>query len=149
MKPVFLAICLIAAFQSFSQINVSTDPLKTRYENETLHFSNGYISKGLNGERIRWADLKNEFSVSPEGAKEFDRFRKKKTTATILAGLALGCVVTGSIIEHNTPKSTPAAILIGFGIGFEIGTIPYFFGGEKRLHHAIWLRNRDVLFPVK
>ncbi len=149
MKPVFLAICFFAVFQSFSQTNVSTDPLKARYENETLHFSNGYISKGLNEERIRWADLKKEFSMSPEGAKEFDLFRKKKTTATILAGLALGCVITGSIIEHNTPKSTPAAILVGFGIGCEIDLLPYFIGGEKRLHHAIWLRNRDVLFSVK
>jgi len=151
MKTAFLAVYFMLALQIFSETATaqSIDTLKARYNNETLHFFRGYIAKGQNEERIRNTDLKNEFAMSPEGAKEFDQFRKKKTVAMVFSSVAFACIITGAIIEHNTPKNPGAGFLLGFGIGFDIVSLPFAFGSHKKLHHAIWLRNRDILFPVK
>ena len=54
MKFVFTGLCLLVNVFAFSQNTgtVSMDSLKARYNNETIHFFKGYISKGENGERI-------------------------------------------------------------------------------------------------
>jgi uncharacterized membrane protein len=151
MKIVLAALCLFCTLQTFGQEKsvVSIDSLQARYNHETLHFFKGFISKGENGERIRFANLRNEFTGFSEALKEYDLFKKKRTTAAIISGLGIGVVVVGLIVHNNTNNNLTPSLIIGFGEGILIGSIPINFSSSKKLQHAIWLRNRDVVFGGK
>lgn len=151
MKSALPALCLLFTVQSFSQMvsAQSMDSLKSRYTNETLHFFRGWLAKGQNEERIRFADMKKLFALSPEADKTFNLFRKQRTTAIILSPIALACMVTGAYIVHNNPKNFAGSFLVGFGVGIDAALLPVIFGSSNKLHHAVWLYNRDMLFSAK
>ena len=151
MRNALLLLFLFATCQNFAQTSntITTDSLKTRYENETLHFYKGYISRGMNGQRLRGMDLKTELNKTPEAGKEFALYQKKKTASLIIAGAGLASVIAGAIIRNNTPKSQGAAALLIFGYSTQLVALPIAIGARKKLDHAIWLHNRDILFPVK
>ena len=81
--------------------------------------------------------------------KEYDLFKEKRTTAGIVSGIGLGIVVAGLIVHNNSNNNFTSAFIIGFGEGVLIGSIPISFSSSKKLHHAIWLRNRDAVFGGK
>jgi len=148
IKPfLFFMTCLIF-FVATGQKNMAIDSLKERYRNETLHLFQGYIAKGENDERIRGTDLKNEFSMSPEGFKEFTLAQANRKTAIILAGSALSLIIAGGIIHNGNNKDLGIGLMIG-GAALNLISIPFSISSTKKLHHAIWLRNRDILFPLK
>ena len=146
MKFVLTGLCLLVSMYAFSQNAnmVSADSLKARYNHETIHFFKGYLSKGENGDRIRFSELKDQFNMSPEGAKEFAVSQKSKKTALFMLGGAITCIVTAAIIKKNN---------LDLSRGFNVGglaldniSIPFSIRSGKKLQHAIWLRNRDVVF---
>jgi hypothetical protein len=97
MKHRITGVCLMLCIVMLSQ-NAgaqSLDSLKARYNNETLHFFKGYIAKGEDGTRVRFRQLKNEFALSPEGFKQFESYRKKRTTAFILVSKGLHACLPG------------------------------------------------------
>lgn len=152
MRNLFRKLFLIATItccvcETIAQTYSTSDSLKARYQNETIHFFKGYIAKGENGERIRYADLKNQFSMSPEGASEFASFRKKRTASFILASGALSLIIAGSIVRQNN-KDLGNGLLIG-ALVTDIFSIPFGISAGKKLQHAIWLRNRDAVFRGK
>lgn len=146
MKFVLTGLCLMAAMSACSQSSptVSADSLKARYTRETLHFFKGYLSKGVNGERVRLKDLKSEFAFSPEGAKEFALYKKNRNTALFILGGALSCFITSAILYKNN-RNLSRSLTAG-GYVLNIISLPVIIKGNKRLHHAVWLRNRDVIF---
>jgi hypothetical protein len=146
MKFVLTGFCLLTTMYAFSQSSnaVLADSLKARYNHETLHFFKGYLSKGENGERVRFSKLKNQFNMSPEGAKEFAVSQKSRKTALLTLGGAFTCIVTAAIINKSN-RDLSRGLLVG-GLAFDIISIPFSIKSGKRLQHAIWLRNRDVVF---
>ena len=146
MKFVLTGFCLLASIFAFSQKTntVSVDSLKARYNRETLHFFKGYLSKGENGERVRLTNLKSEFAFSPEGAKEFALYKKNRNTALCILGGALSCFITSAILYKNNRNLSRSLTAGGFVLN--IISLPFIIKGNKRLHHAVWLRNWDVVF---
>lgn len=148
MKFVFTGLCMLLTAFVFSQsaATVLVDSLKARYNNETLHFFKGYLSKGENGGHIGYADLKNEFGMSPDGSKEYALSQKNRTTATVLlsCSLACACILTVHLIDGSF-NGIDRGLLIGWA-GLGIVSIPFSIRSNKKLQHAIWLRNRDVVF---
>jgi len=146
MKFVLTGLCLLLTACTYSQSieAVSVDSLKARYNNETIHFFKGYLSKGENGERIRFTDLKDQFAFSKEGANEFALFQKDRKTALLTLGGAFTCLVAAAIINKSN-KDLSNGLIIG-GLALDIISIPFSVRGSKRLQHAIWLRNRDAVF---
>ena len=133
----------------------SLDTLKARYDNETLHFYKGFIAKGQNNERVRFRQLKNEFNLSPEGFKQFESYRKKRTTGFLLVSAGFASVLAGAIIYENgrknydNGKKALGNKLMAVGYSVELVSLFYAFSGQKKLQRAIWLRNRDVIFAPK
>jgi hypothetical protein len=157
MKHRIAGVCLILFIVMLSQ-NASAqsiDSLKARYNNETLHFFKGYIAKGEDGTRVRFRQLKNEFTLSPEGFKQYESYRKKRTTAFILVSTGFASALAGAIILDNGNKNRDIGAqklgrgFIAAGYSIEFVSLLYALSGQKKLHRAIWLRNRDVVFLPK
>lgn len=146
MKFVLTGLCLLATMYTFSQNAnmVSADSLKARYNYKTIHFFKGYLSKGENGERIPFSELKDQFNLSPEGAKEFAASQKSKKTALLTLGGAITCIVTAAILNKSN-RDLSRGFIVG-GLALDIISIPFTIKSGKRLQRAIWLRNRDVIF---
>ena len=85
--------------------------------------------------------------MSPEGSKEFALSLKSRNTALVLLGGALVCAVTSAIV-YNSNKDLARGLLAG-SLGFDVISIPFSIRSAKKLQHAIWLRNRDVVFGGK
>ena len=149
MKRILLMLSFVLAI-CFTKTTTaqSIDTLKARYNNETLHFFRGYISRGQNEEPLRHAALKNEFSMNPEAAKDFAVYTKRKTAGIIIFCTAIAAITTSSVIHHNGDTDFGRALGIG-GAVLEGFSIPLIFCSSKKLHHAVWLRNRDIIFQGK
>ena len=140
-------VLLIAVLPGRSNAQ-SIDSLKARYDNELLHSYNGYMSKGQNGERIRFGELTNEFRPSPEGFKLYEEAKRHRTTGIVFASAALACIFSGAVIEHNGNRGLATGLLIG-GLSFDIVSIVSSVKAQKKFSRAVWIRNRDVLFSSK
>ena len=149
LKLLFLSIACPGIYPATAQRAVSVDSLKARYDHETIHFFRGYPAKGESKERIRFKDLKNEFIMSPEGKREFNLSKKKITTATISFSFAFAMMTAGSLIYYNDKSNSLGRGLMLGGVAAEIFSIPFAISAHKKLHQAVWLRNRDVLFSGK
>lgn len=157
MKHSITGVCLMLLFVMLSQKAgaQSLDTLKARYDNETLHFYRGFIAKGQSDERVRFRQLKNEFNLSPEGFKQFESYRKKRTTALVLVSTGFACALAGAIIFDNGKKNYDhgkqnlGTGLLVAGYSIELFSFLPALSAQKKLHRAIWLRNRDVMFAPK
>lgn len=139
-----IAVCIVyACTKARAQY---TDSLRARYQQQTLQFFRGYAALGENGERIPQNELRNYFTVSPEGLQEFDASKQKIRTARWLGLSGLAVVVGGLIIHNNSNGKFLPAFVVGFGEGIIISSIPIGFSGQKKFAHAVWLRNRDAVF---
>ena len=147
MKFVLTGFCLLASIFAFSQNTntVSVDSLKARYNNQTLTFFKGHMAVGENGERIKRGQVRDLFLISPEALKEYDLYRKTILKSAIVSDIGLAFMIAGAIVANNGSKDL-AAGLFGFGEGVLIVGIPISFKASKKFSHAVWLRNREVVF---
>lgn len=151
MKYSVMLLCMAATLSVSAQNTLGTDSILKRYNEQTLHYNHGYISKGENGPRLRGAALKAEFATSPLAQETFAVSRRAQTVGTILAGTALACLITGRIIDRSSPylySSSRHNMTNGLFIGFiatYTASIPFLIRSHKKRNYAIWVRNRDVL----
>ena len=147
MKYSITGVCLVLFIVILSQRAraQSLDTLRARYDNEALHFYKSYVAKGQNGKRIRLRELKHEFELAPESLQYFNSYRKRRTTAIVVSGTSLGCFVAGAIISNNGNKNIGIALKIT-SLYLDLFAVVSMFVAEKKLHRAVWLRNRNILF---
>ncbi len=84
MKPctrLLLVFTCIVSIDICNAQTISLDSLKIKYENKTIHYSNGHYVKGY--QTLTGTDFKNEFSISPEAFANFELYQKIKNTSFI------------------------------------------------------------------
>jgi hypothetical protein len=143
-----LVLLLMSTSIALSQSSLPLDTLRARYENDLIHFMRGYPAKGYNGGRISYGDLRYEYSMSPEGLAEYNKFRPNQTVTTVLLWGSLAAFA-GSIIAINNHNDDLAAGLIIGGSVQLLAAIPFGISANKHLQRSVWLRNRDLLLRTR
>lgn len=145
MKTYFLLLMLLCA-ACFTQAQSRTDTLKYKYVNQSLYRFGGYFIRG--NERISFWQLAHEFDDSPLGKGVYLKAKKTRTVSGIFRlGSLLTSVVTISLLgSHSNDKNLYYGLLGG---QIALGFVSAWYGNEsaKYLDEAIWLRNKDLLFP--
>ena len=102
MKPcirlLLVFVCIVSIHICNAQ-TISLDSIKTKYENKTIHYSNGHYVKSY--QTLTHDDFKNEFTVSPEASVLFQSYQKNKTTSLIFIG---------AVATHDNNKSLSGTI---------------------------------------
>lgn len=135
-----LFIALLSSAQSRS------DTLKYRYVNQSLYRFGAFFIKG--SERLTFGQLAHEFDDSPLGKVSYLKAKRTRTVSAVFRyGSLLTSVVTLTLLgRHSNDKNLYYGLLGGqIALGFASG----WYGNEsaKYLDEAIWLRNKDLLFP--
>ncbi len=142
MKFLFLTLSIFILVSSNAQY--STDTLYRKYTNGLIYRLGGSIIKG--NERITFQELSKEFSMSELGKDQYNLAKRKRTTSLILRLISTGCGIGAlSLINNNRDLS----------IGLLAGQFVTLFGSssvqqasQRNLDQAIWIRNKDYLFPA-
>lgn len=147
VSPSVLPILLILLFNfcvTPTTHGQSRDSLLKVYNNETIHTSGKYFIKGT--KQLSFNKLKPDFA---SGITK-DLYKKAKGDR-ILGGVftvtAIGALVTGIIVKKN--NTGLGALLSGFAIGLNLGSIHFRNRSREVLDRAIWHRNKEILFDVK
>ena len=123
----------------------SDEQLKiNHYEKNAIYrFGNGYIK---NGAEYKLKELRNEFSVSEEGAKYWNAYRSLRSKGLFVGYTSTAFSITSIVIVEKNRE---------IGLGFLGGaTALVFISGHllskagKLLNKAIWTRNRDALIHL-
>jgi hypothetical protein len=136
-------VCLILLFHSFYTFSQAVDSIYKKYNSGLLHRSGYSIMKG--GDKINFLELAKEFSMSDLGLDQFKLFKRKRTTSRVLLFLSVASGFTAAAINNSNQK-----LAYGFLGGQFIlltGSMAYRQEANKYLDRAIWLRNKDYLFP--
>ena len=142
MKFLFLTLSIFILVSSNAQY--STDTLYRKYTNGLIYRLGGSIMKG--NERITFQELSREFSMSDLGLDQYKLAKKKKTMATVLLYSSVACSVLGASFSKSNRD-----VAYGFLAGQFLtlwGSISFRHSGERNLDQAIWIRNKDYLFPA-
>lgn len=97
------------------------------------------------GDKINLLELAKEFSMSDLGLDQFKLFKRKRTTSRVLLFLSVASGFTAAAINNSNQK-----LAYGFLGGQFIlltGSMAYRQEANRYLDRAIWLRNKDYLFP--
>jgi hypothetical protein len=141
---VFIGAMLCMLLITTESKSQSADSLRSRYQQQTLQFIRGYAALGENGERIPRRELRNYFTISPEGLPEYDAAQKKMRTARTLVWSSLAFIAGSAILRKD--NKTLSYVSLGIAQGLLIASIPIGFNGGKKFSRAVWLRNRDAVF---
>ena len=121
------------------------DSVKYRYTNLTIYRYGNHFLKG--SERLTFKDLSQEFSMSELGLVSYTKSRKYRTTSYVFryASMLMGFACIG-VAANNGNKNT-VLYLLGGQLVFGFGASKYGKLSTQSLDRAIWLRNKDYLFP--
>lgn len=135
-----LLICFVA--QSNAQIN--NDSMRIQYKNKTFKIGNGIT---MNGFLLGKNEVQNLMLISPEATLYYKSYLKNKKPATILPIIGLATSITGIFVSKSN-KNVGIAMIYG---GNVFNVVAAFFRKKANinLQNAVWMYNRDVLFPVK
>ena len=122
----------------------SIDSLKFLYNNATIYRKGNVYMKGT--ERMRFLELRKEFEKSPIG---LDLYLKSSKLRKLSSALNIASLITSitalSFISKSQQKST-VYVLIGSQFVIGITNMHLRSRSIEYLDHAIWQRNKDVLF---
>ncbi|HQV60737.1 MAG: hypothetical protein IPN39_07355 [Chitinophagaceae bacterium] len=135
-----LTFCLQADL--FSQ---SIDSLRYKYTNQTIYRFGGVFQKG--NERLGFKDLSREFSMSDLGFDLYVKAKKQRKTSTILRYASLASSIAFLGVAANNRNRNLAYGFLGGQMVFFMISMRYQGLSTQNLDQALWLRNKDVLFP--
>ena len=140
MKAIILVLLLCSATLLFSQ---NTDSLYKKYNTGFIYRYGSSIMKG--GEKISFQELSKEFSVSDLGLDQYKIAKKKNTVSRILS---LASIASGLIgITFINSNRNLAFGLIGGQYATLMASGYYRHSSRQHLDRAIYIRNKDYLFP--
>jgi hypothetical protein len=141
-KNLFLVWLMVTTINAFAQ---KSDSLKHIYNNQTIYRYGNSFMKG--SDRIRFGELRNEFSMSPIGSESFRLAKKYKSTSAILRLLSIVTgIATISFIASNNGNSNKIYIGLGSQIALGLAASHYQLLFNQQTDKALWQRNKDILF---
>jgi hypothetical protein len=140
MKISFLFIFFLSATAVRSQ---STDSLKHKYINQTITPYGSYFLKG--NEKLLYRDLPQELKISELAMVSFNLAKRNRNTAIVYRYISLASALASiSFIRGNRDL---AYGFLGGNIVFTILGARHMTLYKQHLDRALWLYNKDVLFP--
>jgi hypothetical protein len=134
-----LFIILFSA-QAYSQAN---DSLYLKYSNRLIHRYGTTLMKGK--DKISFQELAKAFAMSDLGLDQYHIAERKKTVARILGYVSMACgIASVSVISSN--RSLGIGLLGGQFVTLIMGG-SYRLSYQQHLDNAIYIRNKDYLFP--
>lgn len=146
MKKLLLLIVLILSVSTALQAQSRTDTLKYRYVNQSLYRYGPYFIRG--SERLTFSQLQHEFDESPLGLVSYMKSKKSRTVASVFRYTSLlTSVVTLALLGQHSDNKNLYYGLLGGQLVLGLGSAWYGTQSARYLDEAIWLRNKDLLFP--
>lgn len=142
MKTVVLFI--LVNFSLTGVLNAqSGDSLYKKYSTGLLYRMGNSIKKG--GDKISFQELAKEFSMSDLGLDQYMLAKRKKNIGTIFSFISIASGIA-SIATIRSNRN------LGFGfLGGQYITLMVSMANRRastqHLDRAIWIRNKDYLFP--
>jgi hypothetical protein len=135
----FLWMILISALGNTQ----SEDSLFNKYNKGLIYRYGGSIMKG--GNKISFRELSKEFSMSDLGLDQYKMAKKKNTVSRILSLASIASGLVGiSFINSNRNL---AFVLVGGQYATLMASGYYRHSSRQHLDRAIYIRNKDYLFP--
>lgn len=150
MKKLILFFCIVL-FTGFILNAQSTDSLRYKYTNQTIYRYGNSFMKGT--ERLRFRDLKAEFSISNLGMASYTKAKQYRTISFVLrfVSLAANIAVLAMVSNRNLTgnQRTLAYGFLGGDVLLNITAGKYYQLSTQSLDRALWQRNKDLLFPAR
>jgi len=140
-----LVILMLLFYPPTDLFSQSGDSLHYKYTNLTIYRYGSVFQKG--NERLGFKDLRSEFSMSDLGLTLYNKAKKYRTTGTILRYVSMIAGFSSIAVAANSGNRNTAYILLGGQIGLVLVSGNFYRMSVQNLDRALWLRNRDVLFP--
>ncbi len=143
----FFAILLFLGLPFLSQAQVAPSSGKVRewYDRETIHMkgSNAYVKN----DRLYAgsANLKREFSISPQGMHLYLRSRRNRGIATVISLAGAAGSITALLSGNRNRVRT--FFWVGLGAGAASGLLTTH--ANNQLNEAVWQRNRDAVLLLE
>lgn len=118
--------------------------MRLQYTQKTMKLGQGVT---MNGFMLSKTEVKNLMLVSPEATYSYKLYLKNNKTGTILPFIGLAAVVGGLIVSQD--NRTSGYIMIVSGNVINIVAAVFRKIGGAHLQNAIWMYNRDILYPAK
>lgn len=143
MSKVFVSL-LLFCFVAKANAQINNDSMRIQYKNKTFKIGNGIT---MNGFLLGKNEVQNLMLISPEATLYYNLYLKNKKPGTILPFIGLAASVTGIFVSQ---KNKDAGIAMIYG-GNLINLVAALFRKKANLNlqNAVWMYNRDILFPVK
>jgi hypothetical protein len=143
MSKVVLSFFLIC-FVLQSNAQITNDSMRIQYKNKTFKLGNGIT---MNGFLLGKNEVQNLMLISPEATLYYKLYLKNKKPGTILPFIGLAASVTGIFVSQKNKDAGIAMIYGGNLINFAAALFRR--KANINLQNAVWLYNRDILFPIK
>jgi hypothetical protein len=91
--------------------------------------------------------MKTEFDFSVEGFDLFKSGIKKYKSGKIIQLVSVAGLLLSPAFVRNPDRETVLGIIGGSFIISAVG-LHINLSGRKQIQKAVWIRNRDVLFPI-
>ncbi|MBY0534788.1 MAG: hypothetical protein K2P88_02975 [Chitinophagaceae bacterium] len=136
-----ISIGLLIVFSANAQD--STTVLRDRYNKEAILLSFPYYYK--NDVRLPLRKLKDDLFISPKAYIAFEQGYRRYRTGKVLTFTALAANIV-SLATINSNRQLSTGLLIGTVVTNIVG-MRISFGGKRLIEKAVFLRNRELLFP--
>jgi hypothetical protein len=140
MKATILILLLCFANFLLAQNN---DSLYKKYNTGFIYRYGSSIMKG--GNKISFQELSKEFSMSDLGLDQYVIAKKKNTVSRILSLASIASGLVG--ISFFNSNRNLAYVLIGGQYATFMASGHYRHSSRQHLDRAIFIRNKDYLFP--
>lgn len=138
-----LSFLFIVQFVGVAIAQDSSAVLKDRYNKEAILLSFPFYYK--NEVRYPLKKLKEDLFISPKAYIAFEQGYKRYKTGRILTYTAMAANIV-SLATLNSNRQLSTGLLIGTVVTNIVG-MRISFGGKRLIEKAVFLRNRELLFP--
>lgn len=127
-------------------IGQDTDSLRLLYNNKVIYRYGSSYMEGNN--KLSFADLETKMLINSDTLGLCKKSKKQKRVAFVLNLSSLACTAVNILrIGDGRFNTTPTYLLIIGQMGFTLAAGQIRSSSIKTLDRAIWLRNREILFP--
>jgi hypothetical protein len=122
------------------------DSLRKTYNNKVIYRFGNFFMEGAN--RLTIADLEPAMHINNDVFGLFQKSRKQKRLSIYLNIASFACLAGNILRTGNGQFNTAPTYLLLIGqMGFGLAAGQNKMLATKTLDRAIWLRNREILFP--
>lgn len=130
----------------YSQVS---DSLKRDFENKKLLIKNGRYTVGQ--QTYRFSKLQPQFEFSKQGLNLYKSAKGNLRAGNTFNLFAAGAYIAAAAMAINDYRGNQTAYLLTLGGGgfMQVVSIPFYSTARKRMRHAVFVRNKDLLIAAK